>query len=469
MQTLSSRLLWGAATAAYQVEGAADDDGRGPSIWDVFSRTPGKTANGDTGDVACDHYHRWREDLALMRELNLQAYRFSVSWSRVLPQGRGPVNAAGLDFYDRLVDGLCAAGIVPFVTLYHWDLPAALQMELNGWLHPDLPKLFADYAGLMFDRLGDRVPFWLTLNEPWCVVDGGYFSGGHAPGARNREWGYLAGHNLLRAHAYAVARYRSAPQPGGAISFALNMACSYPASSTEADRAAAERAMVGMGGWFGDPTYYGDYPAVMRARLGPLLPEFTPEDSTLLKRSTDYLALNYYLSEVVRDAPGLGSLDHEEVHHSDHARTAMNWPIVPDGLRGLLHWLGERYPNLPLYITENGACFDDHPDENEFVEDAHRIAYLRDHIAAVQTAVAEGLDVRGYFVWSLLDNFEWAMGYSKRLGLVRCDYATQRRTVKASGRWYARWIATGELDSPIRPAATNVGKPRTGRASVRRV
>jgi beta-glucosidase len=468
VQALSKKFVWGAATAAYQVEGAAADDGRGPSIWDVYSRTPGKTANGDTGDVACDHYHRWREDLGLMRELNLQAYRFSVSWPRVMPQGRGAVNAAGMDFYDRLVDGLCDAGIAPFVTLYHWDLPAALQMELNGWVHPDLPKLFADYAGLMYDRLGDRVRHWLTLNEPWCVVDGGYFCGGHAPGARNHAWGYRAGHNLMRAHAYAVARYRASRHAGGAISFALNMAYTYPAGPTDADRAAAERAMIGMGGWFGDPPYHGDYPAIMRERLGPLLPEFTAEETALLKRSTDFLALNYYLSEVVRDAPGVGPLDYEKVHHPDHARTAMDWPIVPDGLRGLLHWLRERYPSLPLYITENGACFEDHPDPAGFVDDVERIAYLRDHIGAVQAAVAEGADVRGYFVWSLLDNFEWALGYSKRLGLVFCDYATQRRTVKASGRWYAQWIASAAGDPPPRPPVVAAGKSKTRRASVPR-
>ncbi|HEY3244972.1 MAG TPA: family 1 glycosylhydrolase, partial [Phycisphaerae bacterium] len=251
--------LWGAATAAYQIEGAAGQDGRGPSIWDEFCHAPGTTANGETGDVACDHYHRWREDLDLMTTLNLNAYRFSISWSRVMPQAYGAVNQRGLDFYDRLVDGLRARNIEPVVTLYHWDLPTALQREIGGWLHDDSAALFADYAELMFKRLGDRVKFWLTLNEPWCSVDGGYFHGAHAPGVTNRRWGYRAGHNLMRAHAYAVARYRALQPRDGKISFALNMAYSFPASECAEDRAAAERAMVGFGGWFADPASYGDY------------------------------------------------------------------------------------------------------------------------------------------------------------------------------------------------------------------
>jgi beta-galactosidase len=437
--------LWGTATAAFQIEGGAAEDGRGPSIWDVFCATPGKTACGDTGDVTCDHYHRYREDVDLMRRLNQRAYRFSISWPRVLPQGQGDVNNPGLLFYDRLVDALCDAKIEPMVTLYHWDLPAALQSELGGWAHPDLPRIFADYAELMFDRLGDRVRYWLTLNEPWCVVDGGYFHGWHAPGIKDRALGYRAGHNLIRAHAYAVDRYRAGRHNRGAIGFALNTSYSFPVSDKPEDTAAAERCLLNFGGWFGDPPYYGDYPAVLRERLGSLLPEFTPADARLLKGSMDFIGLNYYTSERVRHAAGSGPMEAEVVPQPGVAKTSMGWPIVPEGLYRVLHWLADRYPGLPVYITENGAPLDDQPDETGFVDDQDRIAFLRDHIAAAGTAMAEGVDLRGYFVWSLLDNLEWSDGFAKRFGIVRCDHQTQRRTIKASGHWYAKLIDAGKL------------------------
>ncbi|MGE0479607.1 MAG: GH1 family beta-glucosidase [Phycisphaerae bacterium] len=436
-----SGFLWGAATAAFQVEGAAREDGRGPSIWDVFCHTPGKTS-GDSGDVTCDHYHRWREDIDLMRALNLNAYRFSVSWPRVLPQGRGPLNAAGLDFYDRLVDALCAANIAPLVTCYHWDLPAALQMELGGWLHPDLPKIFADYAAVLFDRLADRVPLWLTVNEPWVIVDAGYVHGVHPPGVRDQALGYRAGHNLLRAHAYAVARYRAGRHNTGAISFALNSSYSFSATASPDDQAAAERAMQNFAGWFGDPCYFGDYPALLRERLGALLPEFTDADAALLTRSMDFLALNYYTSDVVRHAPGAGPMEVLPVPQPDVPRTEMDWPILPKGLELLALWLHDRYPGLPLYITENGAAMHDEPDSDGFVRDVSRIDYLGAHLDALDAAAARGVDVRGYFAWSLLDNLEWSAGFARRFGLVRCDHATQRRTIKASGHWYARRIAS---------------------------
>lgn len=456
--------LWGAATAAFQIEGAAAKDGKGPSIWDVFCATPGKTRFGETGQIACDHYHRYREDVELMGQLNLRAYRFSISWPRVLPQGRGKVNEAGLAFYDRLVDSLCEAGIEPFVTLYHWDLPAALQMELGGWAHPDLPHLFADYAELVFDRLGDRVRHWLTLNEPWCVVNAGYFQGCHAPGIIDRVLGYRVGHNLMRAHAYAAARYRAKRHSQGAISLALNMSYSFPASDGPEDVAAAERAMENFAGWFGDPPWYGAYPEVLRERLGPLLPEFSEEDSGLLKRSMDFLAVNYYTSEVIRYAPGVGLMEAEEIPQSDRAHTATGWPIVPEGLHRLLLWVSKRYPGVPIYITENGAAMDDEVDGRGFVNDADRIAYLRNHIAAACGALAEGVDVRGYFVWSLLDNLEWSEGFAKRFGLVRCDHETSQRTIKASGHWYASLIADGRLDGgPIDHGADTPADPESGR------
>lgn len=433
--------LWGAATSAFQIEGAARADGKGPSIWDTFCATPRNTRAGETGETACDHYRRWREDVSLLVRLGVNSYRFSVSWPRVLPAGRGQVNAPGLAFYDRLVDALLAAGIEPMATLYHWDLPQALQAELGGWAHPDSPRIFADYADLLFDRLGDRVKWWLTINEPWCVVDGGYFNGGHAPGLRDRALGYKVGHNLLRAHAYAVAGYRTSRAKPGRISFALNTSFSFPASTATANRDAAERAILDFAGWFGDPPVFGDYPVVLRERLGSLLPRFTAEDARLLKGSLDYLALNYYTSDVVRHAPGRGALDYERTPLPDRPRTTMGWPIAPDGLHALLHWLSDRYRGLPIYITENGAACDDQPDARGFVDDQDRIAYLRDHLAAVAEARAAGVDVRGYFAWSLLDNLEWAEGFAQRFGLIRCDHATGQRTIKASGRWYADYVA----------------------------
>jgi beta-galactosidase len=449
---LPDGFLWGASTAAYQIEGGAREDGRGPSTWDAFTLIPGRTAKGETGEIACDHYHRWREDVALMQALNLRSYRFSISWPRVMPRGRGGTNAAGLDFYDRLVDALCAARIEPLVTLYHWDLPLALQLELNGWEHDDLPKLFADYAELMFSRLGDRVKYWLTLNEPWVSVDAGYFHGVHAPGIKDIRRGYIAGHNLLRAHAYAVARYRASTTGGGKIGFALNAPYFFPASTSKADTDAAERALVAFAGWFNDPPWVGDYPALMRERLGALLPTFSDEDSRLLRGSINLIALNYYFSEVVRHQDGAGAFDYAIVPQTHLPRTEMGWPLTPDGLIELLVWLHRRYPGLPFYITENGAAMKDEADAAGWVNDQDRIAYLRDHIAACLAARRRGVDLRGYFVWSLIDNLEWSAGYDKRFGLIRCAPETQVRTIKASGHWYAQQIAAGRWDFPPPPA-----------------
>ncbi len=447
LKTFPEFFRFGAATAAFQIEGAAREDGKGASIWDVFCATAGRTAGGDTGDVACDHYHRWREDIELLRRLNLRDYRLSISWPRVLPHGRGRINERGLGFYDRLIDGLCDAGIEPLVTVYHWDLPDDLQRELGGWACDDLPAIFADYAGVLFDRLGDRVRMWLTMNEPWVVVDAGYIHGVHPPGIRDRRMGYVAAHNLLRGHAYAVARYRGSRHGNGRISFALNTSYSFAASDSPADQAAAQRAMLGFGGWFGDPAVFGAYPAALRNRLGGLLPSFSEGDARLLRGSMDYIALNYYTSDVVRHVPGGGAMELEKLPQAGVATTAMGWPIRPDGLRELLGWLATRYAGLPIYITENGAAFEDRPDVRGFVQDEARIAYLREHLAAVADALAAGVDVRGYYVWSLLDNLEWAEGFAKRFGIVRCDHKTQKRTIKASGRWYGRLAATRRLEA----------------------
>jgi beta-glucosidase len=430
---------WGVATAAYQIEGAVQEDGRGVSIWDVFCRQPGKVARGQSGDVACDHYHRYPLDVALMERLGIQTYRFSVAWPRVLPFGQGQVNDKGLDFYDRLVDALCREQIEPMLTLYHWDLPEALQSQLGGWLHADMPMIFADYAAVLFDRLGDRVRLWLTINEPWVLTDAGYFHGTFPPGISDRAQGYRAAHNMLRAHAYAVAAYRKSRHSNGRISFALNTTYTYPHRATPEDLAAAERSMLNFAGWFGDPCHFGEYPSVMRERLGSLLPTFAVEDAALLRRSMDFLALNYYFSDVARHVDGAGPMELELVPQTHLPRTEMNWPIMPDGLHRLLHWLWGRY-ELPVYITENGAAMPDRADPNGYVEDADRIDYLRQHIDATLRAQREGVDVRGYFVWSLMDNLEWTEGFSKRFGIVHCDRTTLARTIKASGHWYANFV-----------------------------
>ncbi len=434
-------LLWGAATAAFQVEGAPDADGKGPSTWDLFCDTPGKVVNNDSGRIACDHYHRWREDVEHMRGLGLQAYRLSVSWPRVMPSGRGAVNPRGLDFYERLIDALNAAGIEPFVTLYHWDLPLALERELGGWLGVDTPRYFADYAQHVFDRLGDRVRFWLTLNEPWVVVDAGYFHGVHPPGLRDTALGYRAGHNLLRAHAYAVARYRAGQRAAGKISFALNSAFSFPASERAADVDAAERSVQNFAGWFADPPYHGDYPPLLRERLGELLPQFSAEDSRLLRGSMDYIALNYYTSDVVRHAPGCGPMECEKIPLPDVPRTQMDWPILPEGFKRLMLWLNARYPGLPMYITENGAACADAADASGRIDDQDRIAYLQSHFSAAAEALRAGVDLRGYLIWSLIDNLEWSQGFSKKFGLLHCDRNTLARSYKASAHWYKAWIA----------------------------
>jgi len=437
--------VWGAATAAYQIEGAWDEEGKGPSIWDEFSHTAGKIKNGDTGDVACDHYHRYREDVALMKSLGLNAYRFSISWPRVLPEGRGTVNEAGLDFYSRLVDELLGAGIVPTPTLYHWDLPLALQRE-GGWPNFDTARWFGDYAELCFRRLGDRVKMWITLNEPQVVANAGYLSGVHAPGHRDRRESLQAGHTLLLAHGLAVERLRSV-LPDARVGIAIDIWPVHAASDSENDRAAAHR-MSEANGWFLDPIFKGDYPAAMRDAFGGLLPQFTEEQRRGVQAELDFLGLNNYSRNVVRHNPTAKPYGAEIIAPSGRV-TAMDWEIYPPGLREVLVWINERCSPPALYVTENGAAFDDRPDASERVDDENRRRYLRDYIAEAHRAIAEGVPLKGYFAWSLMDNFEWAEGYSKRFGITRVDYETLARTLKRSGEWYAGMIQSNSVDTEI--------------------
>jgi beta-glucosidase len=428
--------LWGAATSAYQIEGAPLADGAGPSIWQRFTHSPGLTANGDTGDVACDHYGRWREDVALMRELGLGGYRFSISWSRVLPEGRGRVNRKGLDFYSRLVDALLDGGIRPNVTLFHWDLPEALD-DRGGWLNPDVADWFADYARLMYDALDDRVAMWATLNEPWVVTDGGYLHGALAPGHRNLFEAPRASHNLLRAHARGVQAYRAG---GGkhAIGLVVNIEPKYAASESPADHAATERAHAYMNRQYLDPVLLGRYPEEMRDVFGEAWPEFPAEEVAALREPLDFIGVNYYTRSVVRDDPRALPVRAAAVRQPQHAHTETGWEVYPDGLTDALVWITERYGRIPLYVTENGAAFYDPPHAIDgAVRDPLRVWYYREHLRAARRAIERGVDLRGYFAWSLLDNFEWSLGFAKRFGLVHVNYRTLERTPKESAKFYA--------------------------------
>ncbi|MGQ0815822.1 MAG: GH1 family beta-glucosidase [Gemmatimonadota bacterium] len=429
------QFLWGASTSAYQIEGAPLEDGAGPSNWHRFAHTPGKTKLGHTGDVACDHYHRYREDVALMRELGLQSYRFSISWSRVLPDGRGTANRKGLDFYSRLVDELLAAGIVPNATLYHWDLPAALD-ERGGWLNRDIASWFADYAVLMYRTLGDRVQMWATLNEPWVIVDAGYIHGVHAPGLRDIANGPRAAHNLLRAHGSAVQAFRA--EHGGRIGIVVNLEPKYPATDAPADLAATQRADAYWNRQYLDPVFFGSYPEELRDSYGRAWPHHAAADLELIKQPIDFVGINYYKRGVVRDDPGALPARDGYVRQPEQLHTELDWEVYPPGLTRILLWVRERYGDIPLYVTENGAAFSDPPSAaSGAVHDPLRVDYLRAHLLAAHEAIGAGVNLRGYYVWSLLDNFEWSEGYTRRFGIVHVDFATLARTPKSSARFYS--------------------------------
>jgi len=436
----SRDFLWGCATSAYQVEGSPLADGAGPSIWHRFCRTPGKVRDGDLGDVACDHYRRFPEDIALMRRMGLSAYRLSIAWGRVLPEGTGRVNAAGLDFYERLVDTLLENGIQPMVTLFHWDLPAALD-DRGGWLNRDIAHWFADYARVVFERLDDRVPMWATLNEPWVVTDGGYLHGALAPGHSNLYEAPLASHNLMRAHGAAVQAYRAVGRHR--IGLVVNLEPKYPATQSEDDLAATARADAYMNRQYLDPALLGHYPERMGEVFGEAWPEWPDSDMTDICQPIDFLGVNYYTRSVVRNEPSAWPVRAAAVTQRQSTYSETGWEVYPQGLLDTLNWVRERYGNPPVYITENGAAFYDPPVAgSEPLADPLRVDYLHQHLQAVRSAISQGCDVRGYFAWSLLDNFEWSLGFSKRFGLIHVDYATQKRTFKASAEFYARVIAS---------------------------
>ncbi|WP_211368155.1 GH1 family beta-glucosidase [Microbacterium rhizomatis] len=475
--------LFGAATAAYQIEGAAHEDGRRDSIWDAFSRVPGAVINGDNGDVACDHYHLYRDDVALMKSMGLQTYRFSSSWSRVRPDG-GPLNPAGLDFYKRLTDELLDAGILPWLTLYHWDLPQALQ-DRGGWTVRETADLFTEYALDMHDALGDRVKVWTTLNEPWCSSFLSYTAGIHAPGHYSTAEGLLAAHHLLLGHGQAVNELR-ARDSSLELGITLNLTVADPADPSDPADAAAARKIDGrFNRWFLDPVFRGEYPAdvideiraVDAAAVDAFEAAVHPGDLDVISTRIDALGVNYYHGELVGARPpatparsGDAPTDRaaaspfpasDGIYWYDRglAQTAMYWDVQPEGLTRLLRRVSEEYAaavGTVLYVTENGAAYDDElvvEAGERRVHDADRVDFLRGHLGAILDAVEAGVDVRGYFYWSLLDNFEWAWGYAKRFGIVRVDYESQERTLKDSGREYRRIITDRALD--VSPASTN--------------
>jgi beta-glucosidase len=432
--------LWGTATSAYQVEGSPLADGAGPSNWHRFSHTPDRVHDGETGDVACDHYRRYADDVALMRSLGTNAYRFSISWSRVMPRGRGATNPAGVDFYDRLVDALLANGIEPMVTLYHWDLPAALD-DLGGWLNPEVAKWLAEYAAVMFRRLDGRVKLWTTLNEPWVSTDAGYLHGVHAPGHRSPFEAPIASHRLLLAHAEAVRAYRA--EGRHRIGLVVNLEPKYAASDDAEDLAATARADAYMNRQYLDPVFLGRYPEELSEVFGEAWPRWPADDFTLIRQPIDFLGVNYYTRSVTRCDPRVWPLRAAPVRQRRATHTETGWEVWAPGLTHVLTWVKERYGNPPVYVTENGAAFFDPPSlDGDRVADPLRVDYLRKHLAAVHAAIAHGVDVRGYFVWSLLDNFEWTHGYSKRFGIVHVDFETQTRTPKDSAGFYADVIAS---------------------------
>jgi beta-glucosidase len=428
--------LFGVATSAYQIEGAHDADGKRPSIWDVFCRQPGAIGDASSGDVACDHYHRYRDDVQHMAALGLDAYRFSISWPRVMTD-EGKVNPSGLDFYDRLVDALLEKKIRPFATLYHWDLPQSLQ-EVGGWATPDTVDRFAELARVVGARLGDRVRDWITINEPEVAAFVGHAHGRHAPGLRDPRLALRVAHQLLLAHRAAAAAIR-ATVPQARVGLSLNLAPVHPATLADADVAAARRVDGYLNRWYLDALGGRSYPSDMVAWYGPLIDARAVEEMRGYEGDLDFLGINYYSRQVVRAAPE-EFLAAEQVRLEDATHTTMGWEVYPEGLSEILERVVRDYRPRAIYVTENGASFDDHPD-NGRVSDPARTGYLATHFAAAATAISAGVPLEGYFVWSLMDNFEWDHGYSKRFGIVYVDYATQQRTDKGSAQWYREFLA----------------------------
>ena len=450
MMKFPDGFLWGTSTSSYQIEGAVNEDGRGECIWHRFSHTPGKVHGGDTGDVACDHYHLYQEDIKLMKKLGYKAYRFSIAWPRILPTGRGQVNQAGIDFYSRLVDELLAADITPMITLYHWELPTALP---GGWVNRDTALAFAEYASVAARALGDRVKMWTTLNEPWCSSLLSYYLGEHAPGERNLACALEAAHYLLVAHGLAVPEIRSA-RKDAEVGIVLNLTPGVPASRAPADLNSLRQFDGFLNRWFLDPIFGRRYPAdilkeyVTLGALSSEQPDYMrEEDFDLIAVPTDYLGINYYMLHTIQAVPGeeMQPQRWNVIKNPQLPRTDMDWEVNPDGLYHILLRVQEEYQPGEIYVAENGAAYNDAPDEQGKVHDTRRIDYLRSHINAIGRAIQCGVPAAGYFTWSFMDNFEWAFGYSQRFGLVYVDFATQRRYPKDSAHFYSEVIRNNGL------------------------
>ena len=444
--TFPPGFLWGAGTAAYQIEGAWNEDGKGESIWDHFTHQPYRIKNNENGDVACDHYHRMPQDVDMMKTLGLQCYRFSISWPRILPQGKGTINQKGLDFYDRLVDKLSDAGIVPNVTLNHWDLPQAIQ-EKGGWPNRDTVDWFVDYAQIMFDRLGDRVKMWATHNEPWAISSCGYGQGFFAPGIADTSQHYQTAHHLLLSHGKTVQAFR-AGNYAGKIGIVLSTTYNRPASEKKADIAACTRVNQDNISLFLDPIYFGTYPELLMEWIGAHAPVIKSGDMKNIKQPIDFLGINYYMTFDVSYSPwgGLLKMDMQQASSGNWGFTKdIGFSINPEGLSRLLVKIKETYQNPVIYITENGCTLDETPYANGMVNDYGRIDYIRAHLRVLHSAIQDGVDIRGYTVWSLMDNFEWAHGYQPRFGIVRVDYKTGKRTPKKSAYWYRDVIKNNGL------------------------
>ena len=438
------RFVWGTATAAYQIEGAWDEDGKGPSIWDTFCRQPRKILDGSSGDVADDHYHRWEEDVEIMAGLSMNAYRFSTSWPRILPDGTGAVNAAGLDFYDRLVDALLAHNIDPYLTLYHWDLPETLH-DAGGWAARETVHHFAEYVRIVVERLGDRVTHWITHNEPSVISLLGYLTGEYAPGEIDPMAFLQVAHHLFVSHGYATQAIRAAAAKRPEVGIVLHLRPVHPASDSEADCLAARRFDGLVNRLFLDPVFFGRYPEDISELFRVVMPKTEPGDEELMTAPMDFLGVNYYTRFVIRNDPGTFLIQAAEAPPKE-SEYSMLWEIYEPGLYEMLTRLKREYAPSKILITENGIPVPDGIDFDGRIRDYRRVQYLRDNLVQMHRAIAEGVPVRGYFHWSLLDNFEWSHGYTMRFGLVYVDYATQKRTVKNSGRWFARVARSNALD-----------------------
>ncbi|MEL4180411.1 GH1 family beta-glucosidase [Roseateles sp. PN1] len=439
-----SDFRWGCSTSSYQIEGAIHEDGRGESIWDRFCNEPGRIRDGSSGEVACDHYHRWPEDLDMAQQLGVNAYRFSIAWPRVLPQGRGAANEKGLDFYSRLVDGMLERGLQPWATLYHWDLPQALQ-DKGGWANRATIDAFLEYTELVARRLGDRVKHWITHNEPYCTAFLGNFEGNHAPGLKDHKTALLVCHHLLLSHGRAVPLIKRLV-PDAQVGITLSLHPISPASNSAADAAAAERHDGLRNRWFLDPLHDRGYPQDILALLGDDAPHALSTDLREIATPTDFLGVNYYFPERIENAPGVAPIATRVVETPGVERTAFGWEVDPEGMVTLLTRIQRDYAPNCVYLTENGSTFEDEMLPDGRVEDVQRRSYLARHLAAARRSMAAGVPLKGYFAWSLLDNFEWAEGYLRRFGLSYVDFETQQRTLKASGQWYAQFLQPGDAE-----------------------